>query len=735
MKWTSLININYWNYASWTGCAYGFESSLQMPFLGINFKNREAGFKIFSEWQNIIGKVDRDELIRISILEHEDPEKDPSYIVHIGTNPRPYFKTSDDHQKHIMLTSRIHEMVPSKPSQHLALFKLLFVKHGKFLFLPAYQTSSGIEANWDLAIEKKSIHFRVIEKVTDKNDEDFIIHAKASEIDVSGQRDGDTEKLDPDYISQVFAIFGQEILNNTIEEELSTELVERYVKLKKTSTGLINTEELDPILFSVAEIVAKRVWERKILSTPLSKIQKEYIEILRYYFSDSFKQMNEAKIDAYSMACHLAKDARNVQLITEKSKEMADKFKSFWNYYAPQIILHLQNMRTRKIAYSGSSFPKEETDLTTPLALFADTVVLPDPIYTGFIMAQHAAPEEAARIFIENGLVAMKYADMALATTKAPLIVFAPSPYLFPNKVRDILNELANLDTVKHANHIFQFPFDDIDSVKNYFNQAQTVDMLIRSIEIPERFLFNSDVPRKPSTQAESTLSFQQEKFPKYYKDDKKLWLLFNALFGRFLQTQVYYANLDIYGAIPLIDAPTSWQYFLWSLEYKTQRETSIKDDTVIVNSLISTDFDIPELKNVPLNKLCQIRESNVLKDLRNIITNAIDIASIEKLDKKLAAKSAKNVVKESIEKHRRDLQKIRKELISIGIHAAGQASTIGLSIGSASTGSVELATYAAISSVLGFKSLPEIVKKGKGYLEKRTEAANSAVGILLSKN
>ena len=45
--------------------------------------------------------------------------------------------------------------------------------------------------------------------------------------------------------------------------------------------------------------------------------------------------------------------------------------------------------------------------------------------------------------------------------------------------------------------------------------------------------------------------------------------MVFNHCFGRMAQaTDISWKSASL-GGVPLIDAPTSWQYYNWSLEYE----------------------------------------------------------------------------------------------------------------------------------------------------------------------
>lgn len=83
-KALSIIDKNLWDKAKWKG--FGFFKDLSGMGIFIVYENEEVGKKIFDDWINRVGKEDKDELIKITIVKGVDKKNPFRYRVHISNN-------------------------------------------------------------------------------------------------------------------------------------------------------------------------------------------------------------------------------------------------------------------------------------------------------------------------------------------------------------------------------------------------------------------------------------------------------------------------------------------------------------------------------------------------------------------------------------------------------------------------------------------------------------------------
>jgi len=172
-KILSLINIPLWDKAGWKATAYmhSHDSSLP-PVLVIGFTNIEAGRSIFQEWQNLLGKVDVNDQIHVSIITGIDRSNPYSYRVVINSNLTNQFNESLN--KQFLIVSRINRMDPHD-SKNLDTFIREYDKFKSYYFVPAFLEDITKQPKFfmDLGIKKSEIRITPAWKMQE-NDPDLV---------------------------------------------------------------------------------------------------------------------------------------------------------------------------------------------------------------------------------------------------------------------------------------------------------------------------------------------------------------------------------------------------------------------------------------------------------------------------------------------------------------------------------------------------------------------------------
>jgi SEFIR domain len=176
---TTFINLTMWDKAVWAGCVYVHDRDLrEPPTLGLLFRDADAAEQIFIEWRKRLGRFDKYNELRISIIEGDAPGKPAGgYTVHIGSNVENIYRRADAEgidipKPHVMIVSRTHYMTPTPESTNLAVFRRRFEQFGSFLLAPVIQREGHIITGESLAIHKREIEFRKLSDIKSKNDPD-----------------------------------------------------------------------------------------------------------------------------------------------------------------------------------------------------------------------------------------------------------------------------------------------------------------------------------------------------------------------------------------------------------------------------------------------------------------------------------------------------------------------------------------------------------------------------------
>lgn len=145
-KIISLIDIPLWDQAKWQAIGYICAEGA-VPILALVFKNPNPANQIFVEWREILGEVDKENKLRISIITGVSKEHPLNYKVIISTNME---KFDLGNFNHFIFTVRFIEMFP-QTSNHLDYLLTAYKKVGRFTLVPA---KANAELNYPVSIGK-----------------------------------------------------------------------------------------------------------------------------------------------------------------------------------------------------------------------------------------------------------------------------------------------------------------------------------------------------------------------------------------------------------------------------------------------------------------------------------------------------------------------------------------------------------------------------------------------------
>jgi hypothetical protein len=187
---SGLLDQEKWEKANWrSGVSYLYSSEGNLPpVFTFLFEDLEMGVEIFKDLISKVGTDDKDDRIRLSIIEGEVPNQEYGYFVTIGENTDAIdklLKKNDlnEEVKYFAIGQRVHRMKPSKESKNLENFKKEYEKYGCYHIAPAQQLYDpkqgyGAKVELDYKILKRKIEFRNYKEVADKNDPDAILKSE-----------------------------------------------------------------------------------------------------------------------------------------------------------------------------------------------------------------------------------------------------------------------------------------------------------------------------------------------------------------------------------------------------------------------------------------------------------------------------------------------------------------------------------------------------------------------------
>ena len=182
---SSIIDLELWNEAKWSGMAFVSDPSLRDPPIAcFMFANEEAGEKIFSSLKKDFGHTDSKEEIRLSFIEGISKKEPRDYKVHFGSSRDALVDKIENYgmekDSSLLVTiTRFHEMNPPNDPSSLTVFKHSY-RHFKTFFITNAITKNGqLQPSFSNFIQKNKVCFRTkSEVIKDKNDEDYVVFGK-----------------------------------------------------------------------------------------------------------------------------------------------------------------------------------------------------------------------------------------------------------------------------------------------------------------------------------------------------------------------------------------------------------------------------------------------------------------------------------------------------------------------------------------------------------------------------
>ena len=143
METISLIRISLWDRAEWGGTAFLWtENNQAIPVLALMFRNQEAGLEIFTHWQKELGKTDKDERLRLTIIRGISKKNVHAYRVVVGSNPE--VSKSGDNSRLFFMVNRRRNMEPPS-DRNLSSFLKNFDVVKSYIIAPAVLKDGSIE--------------------------------------------------------------------------------------------------------------------------------------------------------------------------------------------------------------------------------------------------------------------------------------------------------------------------------------------------------------------------------------------------------------------------------------------------------------------------------------------------------------------------------------------------------------------------------------------------------------
>lgn len=211
--------------------------------------------------------------------------------------------------------------------------------------------------------------------------------------------------------------------------------------------------------------------------------------------------------------------------------------------------------------------------------------------------------------------------------------------------------------------------------------------------------------------------------------------MIFNQCFGRMSQaTDVSWKSSSL-GGVPLIDAPTSWQYYNWSLEYGAERDATNNVPLHISKGMQRlAETDMQWLGNIPPDALIDIRKQGALDEIRSMLSNGVDqVVSINPGNFFRSADKIYDNLENAFSEHQtkiKDLTAKKWKFAGRDIGSWVVAGSIEVAAAVMGTPAFGLASF-AVSQITDAPKLKDIPKMAADLKKEGAELSKSAAGLL----
>jgi hypothetical protein len=360
-------------------------------------------------------------------------------------------------------------------------------------------------------------------------------------------------------------------------------------------------------------------------SISLAEIQNTYFSFVERNFGQFYRIMLDRGLTPHDAGIALSRKESTIAELTKNLAGFLATIEEFWTHVGDAAHIHVEDMHEAlKGVFGGDLFPSHEENIASKCGLYSDALILPDPFMRSKYLFERWSAEQKAYYLIKHALNLLQYRELACADLTPPIVVILPDRAALEENERDFINQLGLRDALTHAATIFGRPFESPDELFKYAGALQSVDKLIPAIKDPSRILFNTEWEGTLREKLQRAMTGQPAQL---LRTDNPGIIVASEAVGRMGVCNELLIKARRLRGTPIIDAPTSWQYFVWKLEYdaaQSERETNFSDLHVVRGLQRLAENEMEWLGRVPVSALIEVRKTGAIEEIRSILRNGI---------------------------------------------------------------------------------------------------------------
>lgn len=531
-------------------------------------------------------------------------------------------------------------------------------------------------------------------------------------------------------------ILQEQIKQGKVRITEGLKVIDSLKAVRTRPDGEVDLDTVDGLVRSMALAVTEmhdRDELKKLAS--LSEIQNSYFKFIEQNFGGYYELMIKHNLTPHDAGRAAMKSEGSIQELTENLDEFLQFIEDFWSELGDIAHAHVEDQHNNiKGIFGGDLFPSHDEDIASKCGIYTDTIVLPDPYLRTKHIFQKSKPADQAYYLIKHAMNVLQYKQLACAEVNIPIVVVLPDITAIEKEEREFIHKLGLSDSLKHSERLFGRKFESIDELLEFAQELDTIERTVAAIDDSSRLLFDTDWEGDPASQLERAVKLPQFEI---LGTKNPGVILANLAVGRMSVSNELLIKARRLRGTPLIDAPTSWQYLAWKMEYDSTEAgiaTSTRDLHITRGLQGLANGDMEWLGHVPHEALIEVRQQGAMEEIREILGKGVDeLTASNPLNYHRTRDQLFDNINEAFDRHKENIRQLREKQWKFAGSDIGSWLVTGtLRITAAATGTPIWALAAlGADQLLDAPKLKSIPKSIKELVEENKKLNMSPVGLL----
>ncbi|MGV0757236.1 hypothetical protein [Empedobacter brevis] len=524
-------------------------------------------------------------------------------------------------------------------------------------------------------------------------------------------------------------------------ENMRKGLEESFSKARFDENGEPDLKTIDGRIRSIA-LAAEHFDHRDKMKSAISlqQIQERYFEIITGNFNHFYEIMNDRNVSPHQVANAIAYGNQSIDHLNEVIEPIINDLEEFWEIVSESGYLHLEDdYNSIKAVFGGDLFPSNEENIASKCGIYTDTIILPCPFIRSRHMFRIWIKEQRVYYLLKHALNILQYKELALTELDKPIVVILPDKEMMDEFAYENISKLGEKDALYHAQKVFDRKFENMEDLIEFGKRLDTIDKVKNEIKDPKKVLFDTEFKDSLEVQIKNQMKSDTAKA---FGTDNPGIIVSMMGFGRMSVCNELLVKSTKVGGIPLIDVPTSWEYFKWKLEYDSERAHPDIDFTKmhIVKGLNGLDnTKLQWIGKIPPKGLIELRKNGAINEIREILAQGIEeLVFANEFDFSNTSNKVFNNLNNAFNQHQKNI----KELVNKKWKIAGKDFGSWLVMGSVEIASACIGTplyglsTVALNQIIDapkIKDLPKTIKKIKEVDNERRNLKKSPLGLMFN--